>query len=116
MKFTRTRAPAVIEIGAQAGDEAWTVWVRDNGVGFDPAYADRLFGPFQRLHGQNEFEGTGIGLATVRRIIVRHGGRIWADSMSGQGTTFSFTLPHVRPLELAEGVPSPTLMPTSILE
>ncbi|WP_052195455.1 sensor histidine kinase [Deinococcus radiopugnans] len=96
VKFTRVRERAVIEIGAQAGDEAWTVWVRDNGVGFDPAYADRLFGPFQRLHGQSEFEGTGIGLATVRRIILRHGGRIWADSMPGTGTTFSFTLPHVR--------------------
>ncbi|UQN08813.1 ATP-binding protein [Deinococcus sp. QL22] len=96
VKFTRIRERAVIEIGAQAGDEAWTVWVRDNGVGFEPAYADRLFSPFQRLHGQSEFEGTGVGLATVRRIIVRHGGRIWADSVPGQGTTFSFTLPHVR--------------------
>ena len=96
VKFTRIREQAVIEIGAQAGEEAWTVWVRDNGVGFDPAYADRLFGPFQRLHRQSEFEGTGIGLATVRRIIVRHGGRIWADSVPGIGTTFSFTLPHVR--------------------
>ena len=96
VKFTRTREQAVIEIGTRAGEEAWTVWVRDNGVGFDPAYADRLFGPFQRLHRQSEFEGTGIGLATVRRIILRHGGRIWADSAPGKGTTFSFTLPHVR--------------------
>ncbi|GGO40157.1 sensor histidine kinase [Deinococcus humi] len=103
VKFTRTRERAVIEIGAQAGDEAWTVWVQDNGVGFDPAYADRLFGPFQRLHGHSEFEGTGIGLATVRRIIVRHGGRIWASSVPGEGTTFSFTLPHLRPLVLGEG-------------
>jgi signal transduction histidine kinase len=105
VKFTRIRERAVIEIGTQAGDEAWTVWVRDNGVGFDPAYADRLFSPFQRLHGQSEFEGTGIGLATVRRIIVRHGGRIWADSVPGKGTTFSFTLPHVRPLVLGESTP-----------
>ena len=106
VKFTRTREPAVIEIGTQTGDEAWTVWVRDNGVGFDPAYMHRLFGPFQRLHRHNEFEGTGIGLATVRRIILRHGGRIWADSVPGEGTTFSFTLPRVRPLELGGRNPS----------
>ncbi|OLV16707.1 sensor histidine kinase [Deinococcus marmoris] len=103
VKFTRTREQAVIEIGTQAGEEAWTVWVRDNGVGFDPAYAGKLFGPFQRLHRHSEFEGTGIGLATVRRIILRHGGRIWANSVPGEGTTFSFTLPHIRPLELDGG-------------
>ena len=95
VKFTRPRERAVIEIGTHAGEEAWTVWVRDNGVGFDAAYADRLFGPFQRLHRHSEFEGTGIGLATVRRIVLRHGGRIWASSVPGEGTTFSFTLPHV---------------------
>ncbi|GGO39389.1 sensor histidine kinase [Deinococcus humi] len=99
VKFTRPREQAVIEIGAQAGDEEWTVWVRDNGVGFDPAYTGKLFGPFQRLHLHSEFEGTGIGLATVRRIILRHGGRTWAEGVPGEGATFSFTLPHVRPLE-----------------
>ena len=105
VKFTRTREQAVIEIGAQAGDEGWTVWVRDNGVGFDPAYTGKLFGPFQRLHLHSEFEGTGIGLATVRRIILRHGGRVRADSVPGEGATFSFTLPHLRPLELQNGEP-----------
>jgi signal transduction histidine kinase len=96
VKFTRPRERAVIEIGTYAGEEAWTVWVRDNGVGFNPAQAGRLFGPFQRLHMHKDFEGTGIGLATSRRIILRHGGRIWASSVPGEGTTFSFTLPHVR--------------------
>ncbi|GGM20069.1 sensor histidine kinase [Deinococcus aerophilus] len=99
VKFTRTRERAVIEIGTHAGDGEWTVWVRDNGVGFDPVYAGKLFGPFQRLHSHSEFEGTGVGLATVRRIVLRHGGRVWADSVPGEGTTFSFTLPHVRPLK-----------------
>ena len=93
-KFTRERADASIEVGAAATrSEGPTYFVRDNGAGFDPAYADRLFRPFQRLHPASRFEGTGIGLATVQRIIRRHGGRIRAESKPGEGATFYFELP-----------------------
>jgi len=90
-KFTRNRKPAVIEIGTRQVDGGSAIYVRDNGVGFDPKYSDKLFGVFQRLHRQDEFEGTGVGLATVRRIIRRHGGEVWAESEPGRGTTFTFT-------------------------
>ncbi len=91
-KFTSKRESAHIEFGVARGNGTPAYFVRDAGVGFDPAYADRLFGAFQRLHAAADFAGTGIGLATVQRIVHRHGGRIWAESAVGRGATFYFTM------------------------
>ncbi|MEO6238650.1 MAG: PAS domain S-box protein [Vicinamibacterales bacterium] len=93
IKYSRDREEAIVEIGRAADEDGRAVlFVRDNGVGFDMRYVDKLFGVFQRLHRPEEFEGTGIGLATVRRIIGRHGGRVWADGAVNHGATFYFTL------------------------
>jgi len=95
-KFTRKQPAPRIEFGVAGAAAEPVYFFRDNGVGFDMAYADRLFGPFQRLHLASEFPGTGIGLATVQRIIHRHGGRIWGEGAVGQGATFHFTLNRAR--------------------
>jgi len=93
VKYTKLQSKAVVEVGALRLDEGETaIFVRDNGVGFDMRYSDRLFGVFQRLHRDEEFEGTGIGLATARRVIHRHGGRIWGEGEPGRGACFYFTV------------------------
>ncbi|MBC8095331.1 MAG: PAS domain S-box protein, partial [Akkermansiaceae bacterium] len=99
VKYTRPRSKTVVEIGQRHVGDDMAFFVQDNGVGFNMKYSDKLFGVFQRLHRADEFEGTGVGLATVERIIRKHGGRIWAESELDKGATFYFTLSRPRPLE-----------------
>jgi light-regulated signal transduction histidine kinase (bacteriophytochrome) len=93
IKFTRRQAQPSIEIHGRSESGRTVYWVRDNGIGFDPKYAGRLFGVFQRLQDDKEFEGRGIGLATVQRLVRRHGGEVWAEGTPGAGATFFFSLP-----------------------
>ena len=93
VKFSSKKAVPVIEAGGISAESEMVYFVRDNGAGFDSRYAERLFGVLQRLHGDSEFPGTGVGLALVHKIVTRHGGRVWADGKPDEGATFHFTLP-----------------------
>jgi len=106
VKFTRPRDPAIIEVGQTERDGHRAIFIRDNGVGFSMKYADKLYGVFQRLHRSEDFEGTGVGLVTVQRIIQKHRGRIWAEAEVDQGATFFFTLEGLKHLEPAGPAPA----------
>jgi signal transduction histidine kinase len=99
LKFSAGRADARVEVSARRMEAGTEISVRDNGAGFDPAYAGKLFGLFQRLHSEAEFAGTGVGLAIVKRLVNRHGGEVRAESVPGGRTTFSFTMGDVCALE-----------------
>ena len=92
IKYRRPDKPPRVHVSADVGPDEWLFQVTDNGIGFDPQYSERIFGLFKRLHGQGEYSGSGIGLAICRKIVERHGGRIWAESEPGHGSRFFFTL------------------------
>jgi two-component system sensor kinase len=94
IKFTSRKERSVIEVGTKRSEDELVYYIHDNGAGFDIQYVDKLFGVFQRLHSQDEFEGTGVGLAIVQRIVQRHAGRVWAEGDVNKGATFYFALPR----------------------
>jgi light-regulated signal transduction histidine kinase (bacteriophytochrome) len=111
IKYRHSRSPEVHVQAVTNGASSWMFRITDNGIGFDPKQADRIFMIFQRLHTRQEYSGTGIGLAVCKKIVERHGGKIWADSKPGEGSTFSFTMPKA----VAANAPSSDNLQTAIV-